>query len=59
MIQDNLVKQGAIAKNPNAGSTGAQELRSKEERRKNYFERKRWLNYPNNNNKEDAENINN
>ena len=56
MIQENLVKTGAITKNPNEGTA---ELRSKEERRRNYFERKRWLNYPNNENNENAENVNN
>ena len=47
MIQENLAKSGVIAKNPNVEE--GQELRDKDQRRRNYFERKRWLNYPNTN----------
>ena len=45
MIQDNLKKSGALS---NAELTNP-ELRDKEQRRRNYFERKRWLHHPNTN----------
>ena len=51
MIQKNLKKSGALE---GSSPGGTNELRDKEQRRRNYFERKRWLNYPQHNVGENA-----